>query len=157
MKNIIQNFIQDKKVALVGVSRDPKKWGNMLFRELRKNGFTVYPVNRNAELIKGEKCYPTVSELPKDVKNAIITLPSDITEQIVKECAQAGIKRIWMHKGAGGKGSQSKTAIEYCKANGIDVVYGLCPLMFFTPTSIHKVHFWLRKVLHRLPEEFSSD
>ena len=117
----------------------------------------MYPVNRNAEVIEGEKCYPSVSELPKEVKNAIITVPPQITEQIVKECTQAGIKRVWMHKGVGGKGSQSKTAVEYCKVNGIEVVYGLCPLMFFTPTSIHKVHFWLRKLLHRLPEEFSSD
>ena len=154
MKTIIENFIQDKKVAVVGASQNQKKWGNMLLRELKKKGYTVYPVNPNATEIEGEKCFPTVKELPKEVRNVIIVLPSEITEQIVKECAQSGINRVWIHKGVGGKGSKSTTAIEFCKANGIDVVYDLCPLMFIPPLGIHGIHLWIKKLIGTFPKEF---
>ena len=157
MKTTIEHFIQDKEVALVGASQNKRKWGNMLFRELKKKGYTVYPVNLNATEIEGTKCYPTVSTLPAEVKNAIIVLPPEITEQIVKECAQASIKRVWMHKGAGGKGSQTKTAIEICKANGIEVVYDLCPLMFLPPVGIHKIHLWFKRLVGRMPGDLKQD
>lgn len=154
MKTTIEHFIQDKKVALVGASQNKRKWGNMLFRELKKKGYTVHPVNPNATEIEGTKCYPTIGALPPEIRNAIIVLPPEITEQIVKECIQSGIKRVWIHKGAGGKGAPSKTAIEFCQANGIEVVYDLCPLMFFPPVGMHKVHLWLKRLVGRMPEDF---
>lgn len=156
MRSIIRDFIQDKNVALVGASRNRQKWGNMLFRTLKKKGYKVYPVNRNAARIEGEKCYSSLAELPEGAKNVIITIPPEVTEQIVKECARVGIKRVWMHKGAGGKGAESDAAIEYCKKNGIDVVYGICPLMFFPSAGIHKVHFWFKKIAGKLPKDFSA-
>lgn len=155
MKTTIEYFIRDKEVALVGASQNKKKWGNMLFRELKKKGYTVHPVNRNATEIEGVKCYSTVGALPPEVKNAIIVLPPEITEQIVKECVQSNIKRVWMHKGVGGKGSQTKAAIEFCKANGIEAVYNFCPLMFYPPVGFHKVHFWLKKLMGKLPKDFN--
>jgi predicted CoA-binding protein len=153
MKTTIEHFIRNKEVALVGASQNQKKWGNMLFRELKKKGYTVYPVNLNATEIEGVKCYPTIGALPPEIRNAIIVLPPEITEQIVKECVQSGINRVWLHKGAGGKGASSKIAIEFCKANGIEVVYDLCPLMFFPPVGMHKVHFWLKRLVGRMPED----
>lgn len=153
MKNTIERFVEDKKVALVGASQNQKKWGNMLLRELKKKGYTVYPVNPNASEIEGEKCYPTVKELPKEITNIIIALPPAITENILKECIQAGIKRVWIHKGVGGKGSKSTAAIEFCKAKGIEVVYGLCPLMFIPPLGMHGIHLWFRKIRGGLPKE----
>ncbi|MEW5814009.1 MAG: CoA-binding protein [Spirochaetota bacterium] len=153
MKNTIDKFIELKKVGIVGVSRDSQKWGNMLFRTLKKRDYTVYPVNPNTEEIMGAKCYPSVKLLPAEVENIIITVPSNITEQVVTEIPGTHIKRVWMHRG-GGQGSQSEKAIEYCRNNGVEVVYDLCPLMFIPPAGIHKLHFLFKKLFGKLPQEF---
>jgi len=156
MEDIIEKFIEIKKVGLVGVSRDSKKWGNMLFRALKKKGYIVYPVNPNAEEIMGEKCFPSIKELPKDVENIILSVPPDITNQVIKDCISANIKRVWMHGGVGGSGSHTEEAIKYCEDNEIDVVYGLCPLMFIPPAGIHRLHFWFNKLFGKLPAEYKA-
>lgn len=153
MKSVIHSFIQDKNLALVGASRDRKKWGNVLLRELKKKDYTVYPVNPNGGEIDGERCYRNVSELPKDAGNVIIALPPQTTGEVVRECARAGIKRVWIHKGIGGKDSGLMRTVQHCRDNGIEVVHDLCPLMFFSPTGLHKVHFWLKKLTGRLPQD----
>lgn len=156
MKSVIEDFIREKNVALVGASRDAGKWGSALLRLLKKKGYRLYPVNPNADRIEGEQCYVGVKELPEEVTSVIMTVRPEITEKVVKECSGGGIKRVWMHAGAGGKGSASKAAKEYCRQNGIDVVYGLCPMMFYPPAGIHKLHFWFRKLLGKLPEELKK-
>ena len=154
MEDVIEKFIKSKKIGLVGVSRSREKWGNMLFRALKKKGYTVYPINPNAKEIMAEKCYPNVAGLPKDVESIILSVPDNVTDQIVKECSEAGIKRVWMHKGAGSIGSQTKEALKYCKEKGIEVVYDLCPMMFFPPAGIHRLHFMFKKMFNKLPEEY---
>jgi hypothetical protein len=156
MKNIINDFINNKNIAMVGASQDKKNWGNMLLCALKMKGYTVYPVNPNIKEVDGEKCYSNVKELSKDITNVIIAVPPKITEQIVKECKEAGIKRVWMHKGGHGTGAVSEEAIKFCKENGIEVVYGLCPMMFFPPVGGHKVHFWIKSIFGTLPREFSK-
>jgi len=151
MKATIEKFIQDKNVGLVGASRDPKKWGAGLTKMLTKKGYAVYPVNPQAEKIEGLTCYATVKKLPKNVSNVIISLPAAKALEVLKECSGTGVKRVWLHKGAGGAGASSPEAVEAARQVGLEVVYGLCPMMFFPPTSVHKVHFWFRKLSGKLP------
>jgi hypothetical protein len=155
MKHIIDTFVENKTLAIIGVSPNPRKWGNMLFKALKKKGYTVYPVHATAKEIEGVKCIATVKDLPGEVKNVILTVPADVTERVVRECKEAGIERVWMHKGAGGKGAQSKEAIAFCHENGIEVVHDFCPLMFFPPVGIHKVHLWFKKAFGKFPEDFN--
>ena len=84
MKAIIQDFVDNKTVAIAGVSRDNKKWGSMLFKALKKKRYHVYPVNPNMEEFEGEKCYTTISELPADVSNLIVTTSPEVTLDLVK-------------------------------------------------------------------------
>ncbi len=154
MRNIINEFIKNKELGLIGASRNKNKWGNILLKELMKKGYNVHPVNPNYDSIEGIKCYSSVRELPKNVKNVIIALKPKIVMEVVKECYNAGIKRIWLHKGAGGQGSQSKEVIEFCSRNKIELVHSFCPLMFFHPAGFHKLHFWFNKLFGKLPEEF---
>jgi len=154
MNAIIESFVNDKNIALIGVSADKTKFGNAIFTELTKNGYTVYPVHPTLIEIDGIKCYPDVNMLPVQVVNLILVVSPDVTEQIVLQLKGTSIRRVWMHRGVG-KGSGSIAAIESCKENGIEVVHGFCPMMFFSPSGIHRFHFWLRKKFGKVPVEYT--
>ncbi|MCP4215733.1 MAG: CoA-binding protein [bacterium] len=143
----VDDFIAQKKLAVAGVSRKKGKFGNAIFRELKKAGYEVFALNPNSETVEGEKCYPNVKALPEPVDGLVMVLPPAQTEKVVQDAVEAGIKRIWMQLGA-----HSDAAIQMCKDNGITVIYKECLLMFIEPvTSIHGFHRWLRKVFGKLP------
>ena len=152
MRDIINEFLKQKDVAIAGVSRDKEKWGNMLLKELRQRAYKVYPVNPYADELEGEKAYPDLKSLPAEVETLIIAVKPDETLKLVQQCPEAGIKRVWMQKGAL-RGSFSQEAYDFCKQNNINCIYGLCPMMFYAK-GMHSAHFWLKKVFGRLPREF---
>ena len=154
MNAIIEKFVGDKNIALIGVSANKQKFGNALLHELTKKGYTVFPVHPALSEVEGIKCHSDVKTLPCHVTNLILVVNPLVTEQLIPQLKDSSIQRVWMHRGAG-KGSGSEAAIEACKENGIEVVHGFCPLMFFSPSGIHSFHFWLRKKLGKVPQEFS--
>ena len=151
MQTIINAFINDPKISVVGVSTDKSKWGYSLFKALSDKGYTVYPVNPKYSFIDGIKCYASVADLPPDVSNVILAISQSWTDAVVNEMVNSSIKRVWFHKGAGGIGSMTESALHICGENKIEVVFGLCPMMFFPPVGIHKVHLWIKKITHTLP------
>lgn len=153
MNDIIEKFVSDKNIALIGVSMDKKKFGNAIMTELTKKGYSVFPVHPTLTKVNGIKCYPGIKTLPDHVTNLILIVKPEITEQIVSQLKDSSIQRVWMHRGAG-KGSASAAAIEACNENGIEAVYGFCPMMFFSPSGIHSFHFWLRKKFGKVPAEY---
>ena len=155
MNAIIGKFTEDKNVALIGISTDKMKFGNQLLRELVKKGYTVFPVHPVIKEVNGIVCYSDVKSLPGYVTNLILVVNPVVTEQIVSQLNDTSIKRVWLHKGSG-SGSSSDVAIATCRKNGIEVVYGLCPMMFLSPSGMHSFHFWLRKKFGKLPEEFKK-
>jgi predicted CoA-binding protein len=154
MKAIIEKFIGDKNIALIGVSADKQKFGNFLLHELTKKGYTVFPVHPTLADVEGIKCYPNVKTLPGYLTNLILVVNPVAAVQIIPRLKDSSIRRVWLHRGAG-KGTGSVAAIEACKEIGIEVVYGFCPMMFFSPSGIHSFHFWLRKKFGKVPAEFS--
>lgn len=143
----VEEFLEQKTLAVVGVSRSGKKFGNAAARELRKKGYRVIPVHPVADEIDGERCYANLRELPEQVGGVLVVVPPSETERVVRDASDAGIGRVWMQQGA-----QSDTAIEYCNDRGISVVHGECILMFAEPTGGHKLHRWIWKVLGKLPK-----
>jgi len=154
MNAIIEKFVSDKNIALIGVSANKQKFGNALLHELTKKGYTVFPVHPSLTEVEGVKCFPDVKTLPENVTNLVVVVNPLATEQLIPQLTGSSIKRIWMHRGVG-KGSGSAAAIESCKENGIEVVYGFCPMMFFSPSGIHSFHFWMRKKFGKIPAEFT--
>ncbi|MBL1212677.1 MAG: CoA-binding protein [Ignavibacteriae bacterium] len=147
-KESVENFISISKLAVVGVSSSGKKFGNTIFKELKKKGYEVYPINPAADKINGEVCYKDIDSLPEKVEGVITVVPPAATEKIVEDANIAGINSIWMQQG-----SESEKAINYCNENGIDVIHGECILMFAEPVeSIHKFHKWLWKIFGKLPK-----
>jgi predicted CoA-binding protein len=124
-EELIKVFLDKRNVfAVVGASRDPKKYGYQVYKDLKGAGYKVYPVNPNAQEILGDKCYPSLEKLPvkPDVVNVVV--PPKVTEHLVETCKKLGITKVWMQPG-----SESEKAIKFCEENGINVVYGVCVMV----------------------------
>jgi predicted CoA-binding protein len=124
-EELIKEFLNKKNIfAVVGASRDPQKYGYQVFKDLKKAGYEVYPVNPNADEILGYKCYPSLENLPKKPDVVDVVVPPKVTEQLVETCKKLGITKVWMQPG-----SESETFIKFCQENAIDVVYGVCVMI----------------------------
>ncbi len=147
-KAAVDDFLAQRTLAVVGVSRDGKKFGNTIYKELKLKGYTVFAVNPKSESIMGDRCYPDLSAIPVTVGGAVIVVPPVQTEQVVRDAASAGIRHIWMQRGA-----ESEAAIHFCKENGINAVCGECILMFAEPAAFyHRIHRWFWRMLGKLPK-----
>src|SRR5690242_3721944 len=127
-------FLATKRIAVTGVSREPQGHGsNIVYQRLRERGYQVFPVNPNAETVEGDPCYHDLESIPGGVDAVVIGTRPDTAEATVRECAELGITRVWMHRSFG-TGSVSAAATNYGRTHGITVIDGGCPLMF-EPTS----------------------
>ena len=148
----IQEFLGQKRLAIVGVSRQPKDFSRALFREFRQRGYEVLPLNPEAREIDGQPCFSRVQDVQPAPDAVLLMTSPGATEKIVHDCAEAGVKRVWMYR-AGGKGAVSTEAVEFCKSNGISVVEGECPLMFLPDGAwFHRLHGFIRKIAGSYPE-----
>lgn len=152
MKNTIQAFIDDKNIAIVGASPNKDNFGRSLMTELIKKEYQVIPVNPKYERVESVATVPTVKELPENVENLILAVPSHLTGEIVDQCIGSHVKRVWMIRGVG-KGAYTEEAHQKCSENGIEVVYGFCPMMFLGD-GMHKFHLWIRKNFGKMPAEY---
>jgi hypothetical protein len=146
-QKLVSDFLSQRTLALVGMSRSGRKFGNSVYKELKAKGYTVFPVHREAQEINGERCWPSLRSLPEPVGGVVIVVPPRETEKIVEEAVEAGIGRVWMQQG-----SESGKAVRFCEEKGIQVVQRECILMFAEPVGFfHRVHRWLRGLVGKLP------
>ena len=140
MKEAAAACLAEKRVAVTGVSRKPQGHGsNVVYQRLRQRGYAVFAVNPNADAVEGDACYPNLKSIPESVDWVVIGTSPENAEATMLECADLGIKHVWMHRGPGA-GSSSSSAAAYGRAHGITVIDGGCPCMF-DPTADpgHKV------------------
>ena len=130
IKDAASEFLAHKRVAVTGVSREPKGHGaNVVYKRLLQRGYEVYAVNPNADEVEGDRCYHDLRSIPGGVETVVIGTRPEFAEQTMHECVELGIKHVWMHRGPGA-GSVSKTAAEYGREQGLAVIDGGCPCMF---------------------------
>src|ERR1022692_370008 len=147
----IEDFLAQKRIAMAGISRDPKSFSANLFEELCRRGYDVVPVNPNTAEVQGRRCFARVQDIQPPVEAALLMTSPGATEKVVHDCAEADIRRVWMYRAAG-KGSVSAKAVEFCQEHGIDVVPGQCPFMFLPETAgFHRFHGFIRKITGRYP------
>jgi predicted CoA-binding protein len=154
VKNAATEFLTHKRVAVTGVSRTPASHGsNVVYDRLKERGYDVVPVNPNAEEIDGARCYPNLHAIPGGVEAVVIGTRPERALATVQECADLGIKDVWMHRSFG-CGSVSDEATRYGREHGMTVIDGGCPLMF-EPVSDpgHKVIRAVCRMNHRLPSK----
>lgn len=143
----IRNFLEPKRFALVGLSRDPKKFSRMVFKELGSKGFDIYPVNPNIDEIEGARCYKSIAELPDAVDRVLIMTPREKTAAVVQEAIDHRMKSIWIQQGA-----ETKEAIELSQDKGADIVSKACIMMYAEARGIHKFHAFLQKLFGASPK-----
>jgi len=149
---MIDDFLAQRHLAFVGVSHDPEEFSAGVYRELKSHGYELIPVNPHAEEIDGDRCWPSIRETPEGIDGAIVMVPADRSAEVVQECIDRGIPRVWLHKG-GGPSSVSEEAVALCRDHGIEVVDGACPMMFMEDaTWFHRVHRWGRSVTGHLTD-----
>src|ERR1700674_2772868 len=122
-------FLQGRRIAVAGVSRQPNQAANSVFRKLRGAGYEVFPIIPMASEVEGGRCYSDVGAVPGQVDGVVIATAPDIAVQIVRQCSDHGVRRVWFHRSFG-NGSVSEEAVRECGERGIDCIVGGCPLMF---------------------------
>lgn len=147
ISDAIDSFLAQPAIAVVGVSRSGKKFGNVAFRTLREKGYRVYAIHPLADAIDGEPCYPTLATTPETVGAVLVVVPPWDALGVIREAAAAGIHHIWLQQG-----SESTDAVALCAELGIAVISGECILMFAKPTGVHKLHRLVRRVMDLLPD-----
>jgi uncharacterized protein len=147
----IDEFLAQRRIAMVGVSRKNKDFSITLFEELCRRGYDVVPVNPLMAELLGRRCFARVQDIQPPADAALLMTSPEVTDSVVKDCADAGIRRIWMYR-AGGQGAVSSEAVQFCREHGIQVVPGQCPFMFWRDAEAgHRIHGFIRKITGRYP------
>ncbi len=150
-KQAIDSFLSCRRLAVVGVSRDPKDFSRAVLRAFVERGYDAVPVNPAGGEAEGRPAVARVGDVQPPPEAALLLTPPAATAQVVRECAEAGVRRVWMHRG-GGQGAVSASALAVCRERGIEVVDGECPFMFLAgPGWVHGVHRFFRRLGGRLP------
>lgn len=130
IKDAAAEFLANKRIAVTGVSRKPAQHGsNIVYRRLRERGYEVFAINPNATEIEGAACFPDLKSIPGGVDAVVIATRADRAMATIRECADLGIKQVWMHRSVGGS-SVSEEAAAWGRQRGLRVIAGGCPLMF---------------------------
>lgn len=148
----VARFLEGKRIAVAGVSRRGDTAANAILKKLRTCGYTVFPVNPNADVIDGAPCYPDIASIPDGVDGVVIATHPKVSAAIVRQCKDCGVARVWFHRSFGA-GSVSEEAIQACEALGMDCIVGGCPLMFCDPVDVgHKCMKWWLQRSGRVPK-----
>ncbi len=125
MMNQIDAFLNENNIfAVVGVSRNLGKFGNIIYHDLKRKGYKVFPINPKAKMINSDKAYESLSKLPIKPDVVDIVVPPNVALDVVKECYELGIKKVWLQPGA-----ESDEVIDYCYDHDIEVIYGMCVMV----------------------------
>lgn len=150
--DLVQNFLAQKKIAVVGVSDRRDTGCNLTYHKFKAAGYTVFAVNPRLAVFEGDVCYPDLKSIPELPDAVFILTKPAVTEQIIQQCVELGIQHVWMHCMMGTKPglaasmtSVSAEAVRLCQENGINVIPGSCPNQFLQPDFGHAM---MRMMFH---------
>jgi hypothetical protein len=147
----IDDFLGQKRLLVVGVSRNPKDFTRTLFRELRARGYDAIPIHPEASEVDGVRCFVNVAEATPPAAAALLLTNPDVTERVVRDCNDAQVRMVWMYR-AVGAGAVSRAAVEFCQSRGMRVIEGECPFMFLPRAGFqHQIHGLCRKLFGAYP------
>jgi len=143
---LVKDFLAQKKIAVVGVSQKRDTGCNSNYAKFKSAGYRVFAVSPHASTFDGDPCYPDLKSIPEKPDAVFILANPRVTDQIVAECVELGIKYVWMHCMMGtraglaaGMSSVSQEAARLCRENGINVIPGSCPNQFLKPDPGHGI------------------
>jgi uncharacterized protein len=150
----VHEFLSQKRIAVAGVSRDKSHHpaANLIYHRLKHTGHDVFAVNPRMQTFEGDRCYPDLQSIPGGVDGVVIITRPEITEHIVHDCSDAGVRRVWMHQSMGKGSSVSPKAVEYCRQHDISVIAGGCPMMYGAGVDFgHACMRWILRLTGGLP------
>jgi predicted CoA-binding protein len=150
----VSDFLACKRIAVAGVSHDERHHpsANLIYRRFRKTGHDVFAVNPHMQTFDGAPCYPNLQSIPGGVDAVVIVTRPEITQQIVRDSAEAGVRHVWMHQSAAKTSSVSPEGVEFCKQHDISVIDGACPMMYGEGADFgHRCMRWFLKLTGGLP------
>ncbi|NOY97650.1 MAG: CoA-binding protein [Chloroflexi bacterium] len=143
---LVQEFLAQKSIAVVGVSETRETGCNLNYRKFKDAGYTVYAVNPKIDQFKGDPCYPDLASIPEAPDAVFLMTSPKVAEEVAKQAVEVGVKYLWMHCMMGTKPglaqsmtSVSPDAVALCRENGITVIPGSCPAQFLDPDFGHRV------------------
>jgi predicted CoA-binding protein len=152
LEEAVSDFLGQKRIAVAGVSRDPNQSANAIFRMLSKAGYQVFPVNPNADEVEGQPCFRDLKTIPGGVDGVLVVTAPTAAKQVVAECVDLNISRVWMHRSFGA-GSVSEEAVAFCREHQIQVIAGGCPMMFVPGADVaHKCMRWVLNLTGGFPK-----
>jgi len=141
---MVKDFLAQRRIAVVGVSDQRETGCNLSYRKFKQNGYQVYAVNPRLTTFDGDPCYPDLRSLPEKPEAVFILASPKVTDAIVQQCVELGVKHVWMHCMMGTRPglaasmtSVSPEAVRLCRENGIAVIPGSCPNQFLKPDFGH--------------------
>ncbi len=147
----IEDCLVRTRLAMAGVSRNGRDFSRALMRDMLSRGYDVQPVNLEADDIEGRKCSKRVQEIDPPVEWVLVMTPPGASVQVVRDCLEAGIRRVWLHRGAG-QGAVVPEAVRLCEEAGVSVIPGYCPYLFLPkPGFVHSVHRGILRLLGAYP------
>lgn len=150
----IADFLDQRRIAVVGLSSDRDLPGNLIYRKLKSAGYEVVAIIPDATSFDGDPCYPDVGAVPFALDGLVVATRPAVTTDVVRQAVAAGVPRIWMHESLmHGGTSVSEDAVELCRARGVALIAGACPMMYCEPVDLaHRCMCWLMRVTGGLPE-----
>ena len=124
MQELMEEFMTQRRFAIVGATADTKKYDNEIVKNLINRGYEVYPVNPKLKELYGIRCYPSLNDIPVKVDVADFVVPPTVTEEVLIECKNLKLDRIWLQPG-----SESEAAIAFCHRNHLKVVHDVCVML----------------------------
>jgi predicted CoA-binding protein len=114
----VQDFLGQKRIAVAGVSRDKGQHpvGNLIYDRLKRTGHDVFAVNPHMQTFEGDRCYPNLQSIPGGVDGVVIITRPETTGRIVRDCNDAGVRRVWMHQSIVSRPRLSITAVSTTSA-----------------------------------------
>lgn len=148
----IADFLSCKRLALAGVSRNPRDFSRRLMQDLIVRGYEILPVNPNLDAVEGVRCFPRLTGIHPAPETALLMTSTEFLPQLATDCAISGVKRVWLLASAGDKALRRK-AITILEENLIEVIDGQCPYMFLHQTAFpHRLHRGLAKLFGSYPK-----
>jgi predicted CoA-binding protein len=149
LKTAVGKFLEEERVAVVGVSRNPSETANSIFKHFRDNGYQAIPVNPAAKELEGATCYPSVKDIPDGVGAAMLVTTPAVSAKVAQDCVDAGVKWVWMHRSFGD--SVSDEAVKLLRKHDVGVIPGGCPFMFLNGDPFHKAFRYIFQFTGRVP------
>jgi predicted CoA-binding protein len=150
----VQEFLAQRRLAVVGASDKKDSFGRTILHELDRRGYEVVAVNTDRHSVEGRAGYADLDSVPGELDGVIVMVHRDRALEVVRACAARGVPRVWLFKGLGAAGAVSDEAAQLCREHDIAVVAGACPLMFLEPVGwFHRVHRGFRHLDGSLARE----